>query len=198
MYCPQCGANQSDEMKFCNLCGANLYAVRKVVATRDTDEKFDWGKTWVAEMFISEEERKRRKYEIERSMDPEIRRANEVKGGVITSFVGFGLMIFLKFFMEGVIRAGKVPPEAAEILSRVWLAGIIPLCVGLGLLINGLVVSKKLGKGSVKELPAKADALEGGPEPRSLRSADTNEFISPGFSVTEGTTKHLSTPGRKQ
>lgn len=198
MYCPQCGANQSDEMKFCNLCGANLLAVRKVVGTRETDEKFDWGKTWVAEMFLSEEERKRRKYEIERSMDPEVRRANEVKGGVITSFVGVGLMIFLYFFMQGVIRAGKVPPEAAEILSRVWLAGIIPFCVGLGLLINGLVVSKKLGRYGAKELPAKPDALDAGPEPRSLRSADTNEFITPGFSVTEGTTKHLSAPGRKQ
>jgi len=198
MYCPQCGANQSDELKFCNLCGANLYAVRKVVGTRETDEKFDWGKTWVADMFLSEEARKKRKYELERSMDPEVRRANEVKGGVITSCVGFGLMVFLRFFMEGVIRAGRVPPEAAEILSRVWLAGIIPFCVGVGLLINGLVVSKRLGKVGAKELPAKSDALDAGPEPQSLRAADTNEFITPGFSVTEGTTKHLSAPGRKQ
>jgi hypothetical protein len=198
MYCPQCGANPSDELKFCNMCGANLHAVRKVVATRETDEKFDWGKTWVAEMFLSEEARKKRKYELERSMDPEIRRANEVKGGVITSCVGVGLMVFLYFFMEGVIKAGHIPPEAAEILSRVWLAGIIPFCVGVGLLINGLVVSKKLGKGTAKELPSKSDAVDSGPEPRSLRPADTTEFITPGFSVTEGTTKHLSTPGRKQ
>ena len=198
MYCPQCGANQSDEMKFCNLCGANLQAVRKAVATREADEKFNWGKTWVAEMFISEDERKRRKYELERSMDPEVRRSNEVKGGVITSCVGVGLMVFLYFFMEGVIRAGRVPPEAAEILSRVWLAGIIPFCVGVGLLINGLVVSKKLGRAAAKELPAKSAAIEGGPEPRSLRPADTTEFIAPGFSVTEGTTKHLRSTGPKQ
>jgi hypothetical protein len=198
MYCPQCGANPSDELKFCNMCGANLHAVRKVVATRGTDEKFDWGKTWVAEMFLSEEARKRRKYELERSMDPEVRRANEVKGGVITSCVGVGLMVFLYFFMEGVIRAGRIPPEAAEILSRVWLAGIIPFCVGVGLLINGLVVSKKLGRGTAKELPANSDALESGPEPRSLRPADTTEFITPGFSVTEGTTKHLRSTGQKQ
>lgn len=197
MYCPQCGANPSDELKFCNMCGANLSAVRKAVATRETDEKFDWGKTWVAEMFLSEEVKKKRKYELERSMDPEVRRANEVKGGVITSCVGVGLMVFLYFFMEGVIKAGRVPPEAVEILSRVWLAGIIPFCVGVGLLINGLVVSKKLGRGTAKELPAKADAIDSGPEPRSLRPADTTEFITPGFSVTEGTTKHLRT-GPKQ
>ncbi|MDT7602427.1 MAG: Double zinc ribbon, partial [Acidobacteriota bacterium] len=49
MFCPQCGANQSDDLKFCNLCGANLQAVRHAVATRETGEKFDWSKTWMAE-----------------------------------------------------------------------------------------------------------------------------------------------------
>ncbi|HEX8115845.1 MAG TPA: hypothetical protein VF521_01110, partial [Pyrinomonadaceae bacterium] len=65
MFCPQCGNKQSDELKFCNLCGANLFAVRQVVGTRATDEKFDWSKTWVAEMFMSEAERKRRNAELE-------------------------------------------------------------------------------------------------------------------------------------
>ncbi len=54
MFCPQCGASQDEELKFCKLCGANLYAVRQVVGTRETGEKFDWSKTWVAEMFLSE------------------------------------------------------------------------------------------------------------------------------------------------
>ncbi|MGI8565940.1 MAG: hypothetical protein ACR2LZ_05595, partial [Pyrinomonadaceae bacterium] len=66
MFCPQCGINQSDELKFCKSCGANLYAVRQVVATRETDEKFDWSKTWVAEMFLSEGERKKRDASLER------------------------------------------------------------------------------------------------------------------------------------
>ena len=65
MFCPQCGTNQSDELKFCKSCGSNLYAVRKVVATREVDEKFDWGKTWVAEMFLSPGERERRKEDLE-------------------------------------------------------------------------------------------------------------------------------------
>lgn len=54
MFCPQCGSNQSDGLRFCKLCGANLHAVRQVVATRETGEGFDWSKTWVAEMFLSE------------------------------------------------------------------------------------------------------------------------------------------------
>jgi len=32
MLCPRCGSNQSDEVKFCKSCGANLQAVRDVLA----------------------------------------------------------------------------------------------------------------------------------------------------------------------
>jgi uncharacterized membrane protein YvbJ len=41
MFCPRCGVNQSEELKFCKSCGANLYAVRQVVDSRETDEKAD-------------------------------------------------------------------------------------------------------------------------------------------------------------
>ena len=194
MYCPQCGASQSDELKFCNLCGANLFAVRQVVATRETDEKFDWSKTWVAEMFLSEDERKKRKLQLERQsgITPEVKRANEVKAGVITSCAGIALMVFLFVFMRGLIRSGLIEEEVTEILSRVWIAGIFPFMVGIGLVINGLVFGKRLGKAAEKEL-----STTGGPHPEMdvprypLRSADTNEFITPDFSVTEETTKHL-------
>src|SRR5918997_3458070 len=97
MFCPKCGSTQGDELKFCNLCGANLFAVRQVLDTRVAEEKFDWSKTWVAEMMLSEAERKKRQAEIEfrSGVTPEIKRYNEVKGGVITAFVGIGIMIFL-------------------------------------------------------------------------------------------------------
>src|SRR5687767_14102606 len=113
MFCPQCGANQSDELKFCNLCGANLHAVRLAVATRETEEKFDWSKTWVAEMFLSESERKRREQELEhqRGITPEIKRYQEIKAGVITSCVGLGASIFLFFLMQGIILSGQNPPS---------------------------------------------------------------------------------------
>lgn len=204
MYCPKCGSNQSDESRFCKACGANLHVVRQVVATRETDEaeeKFDWSKTWLSEMFISEEETKRRKAEMERRLGitPEMKRAEEVKGGVITSCVGIGLMIFLFIFMQGLIKSGVIPAHVAVILSHVWAVGVIPFFVGIGLMINGLVVSKKLGGVAAKELSAKPDALESEAErPAALRPVDTTEFITPGFSVTEETTKHLRSSGQKQ
>jgi len=199
MFCPKCGANQSDELRFCKTCGANLYAVRQVVDTREADEKFDWSKTWVAEMFLSEAERKRRaaELEIQRGITPEVKRYNEIKGGVITACVGLALMIFLYVFMDGIIRGGNVPPDAAEIISRIWVAGVIPLFVGIGLLINGVFVSKRQAEIARRAWQSGPDALAKGADAHALRSADTSEFIPSDFSVTEGTTKHLSTPAPK-
>src|SRR5712672_4144402 len=144
MFCPKCGSAQSDELKFCKSCGANLFAVRQVAETRETAEGFDWSKTWVAEMFMSPQELKRRKEEIERQrgITPEMKRYNEIKAGVITGTVGIGIAIFLYIFMQGIILNGNA--SSAEVLSRLWIAGVLPLFVGIALIINGVFVSKKL------------------------------------------------------
>lgn len=199
MFCPQCGSNHSDEIKFCKLCGANLQAVQQVMASRSANDKFDWSKTWVAEMFLSESERKRRNEErdTERGITPEVKRYVEIKAGVITGSVGIALMIFLKFFMEGLIRSGKIPPDAIEILNRIWIAGVIPLFVGIALIINGVFVSKKMVEARKRSDASTPGLAEGGPVPRKLGSPDTTEFVPAGFSVTEETTKHLGGPVRK-
>src|SRR6267143_1329091 len=145
MFCPQCGSTQNDELKFCKSCGVNLDAVRQAAAMRDADEKFDWSRTWVAEMFLSESERKRRKEQIERErgITPAMKRYTEIKAGVITSSVGVGVMIFLYVLMQGIILSGQNPASDAAILGRVWVAGVIPFLVGVALIINGLFVSKR-------------------------------------------------------
>ena len=199
MFCPRCGSTQSEDLKFCKACGVNLYAVKQVVAPREPEEKFDWSKTWVAEMFLSAEEHKRRKAELERQsgITPEVKRYNEIKAGVIVSSVGIALTIFLFVFMGGLIASGKVSPDAAEILSRLWVAGVIPLFVGLALITNGVVVSKKLVEAARRGSQMGQEGLEGDANPPSLRSADTNEFLPSPFSVTEQTTKHLGRSGKK-
>jgi hypothetical protein len=172
--------------------------VRQVVATRETDEKFDWSKTWVAEMFLSEEERRRRAHQLERErgVTPEVKRYNEIKGGVITTFAGLGVMIFLFFLMQGIILSGQNSPGDNEILSRIWIAGVIPFLIGIGIMINGIFVSKKIVEVVRREMPLQTKQTELGGAgkdsgPRALGSADTTEFVSPNFSVTEDTTKHL-------
>jgi hypothetical protein len=199
MFCPQCGNKQSDELKFCKLCGANLYAVRQVVATREADEKFDWSRTWVAEMFMSEAERKRRQEEIERQrgVTPEIKRYNEIKAGVIVSSVGVGLMLFLYVIGMAIFRGSQNPSEDAEIIRSIWVAGFIPFMIGIALIINGLFVSKKIVELHNRERRREPEALPQTEEQPALKPADTSEFINPGFSVTEETTKHLSLKERK-
>jgi len=190
MVCPRCSSNQNDDIKFCTSCGANLEAVRE--ALERPGNKLDWSDTWVAQMFMSGKANELRKLELERRMGitPEIKRYNEIKAGVIVSSTGIGLAIFLALFMQGIV--GKVEPDTAAIITRLWIVGVIPFMVGLALMINGLVVSKKIVEAMERE-QKRQQALDDVPAPRSLRTPDTSEFIPAGMSsVTEHTTRHLS------
>jgi hypothetical protein len=195
MLCPRCSSNQNDDIKFCTFCGANLQAVREVLETPEA-KKFDWGNTWVAEMFMSGQMAEMKKLEMERRMGitPEVKRYNEIKAGVIVSSVGIGVAVFLHVLMKGI--AAQATPDKAEILLRIWVAGIIPFMVGLALIINGMVVSKKIVEAQERAL-REGKALDEGVEARSLRAADTSEFIPTSFSVTDGTTRHLENSERK-
>lgn len=198
MFCPKCGSSQADDLRFCKQCGSNLAAVRTAVAKPEAVEGFDWSKTWVAEMFMSSDESVRRAAEIERirGLTPELKRQNEIKGGVITASVGVGLMVVLSVLMEAIVISGRVSDIAADILSRVWIVGLIPVLVGAALIFNGLFISKRsaktiapepTGEGETTRLPSPAS-------PDFLPPADTNELFPAGFSVTDETTKHLKTP----
>ena len=195
MICPRCASNQGDDIKFCTSCGANLQAVREALQAPDAAGKFNWNNTWVAEMFMSGQVAELRKQEIERRLGitPEVKRYNEIKAGVIVSCVGIGVSIFLYFLMNAV---AATEPHDAEILKAVWLAGVVPFMVGLALIINGVVVSKKMVEVIERERE-KSNSLEEGPAPRGLRSPDTSEFVPANFSVTDQTTRHLENAERK-
>src|SRR5205085_12437574 len=177
MFCPQCGTKQSEDLRFCKQCGANLHAIRQAVTTRDAGGKIDWSKTWVAEMFMSEAEQIKRHQELEQLMGitPEVKRYREIKAGVIVSSVGVAVMIFLSIFMEGIVAGGKVPHDTAEILNRIWVAGLIPFFVGVALMINGISVSKKIVAAAERQERARAknaDALAAHTEAPRLQPAD--------------------------
>lgn len=195
MICPRCSSNQGDDIKFCTSCGANLQAVREALQVPDAAGKFNWNNTWVAEMFMSGQANELRKRELERQLGitPEVKRYNEIKAGVIVSCVGIGASIFLYFLMNA-IAANE--PGDAEILRAVWLAGVVPFMVGLGLIINGVVVSKKMVEVMERE-QNKYKGVEEGPAPRGLKTPDTSEFVPANFSVTDQTTRHLESSERK-
>lgn len=198
MFCPRCGSSQNEDLKFCTVCGVNLLSVRHAVEAPETGEKTDRG-SWFATM-AADAESQRRKDELDhqRGITAEIKRYNEIKGGVITASVGLAFAIFIDVFMHGLVLSGKVASDVAEILTRLWLAGLIPIFVGVALIINGMFISKRLAK-IVREAAKPSPGLpEKDTNPLVLRSAETTEFIPTGFSVTEGTTKHLSSSANKR
>jgi hypothetical protein len=181
MFCPRCGLQASGEVKFCKQCGANLRGVQEAM-TRGGAKDFDWSKTWVAEMFMTQEERDR-----QQGITPEIKRLNEIKGGVITTLVGIGATIFLYFFMGAV--AAKEPHDA-EIISRIWLAGVVPFLIGLGILFNALFISKR----AVELQRQQTGRLT---PPRATPTAQLDETSAPplpSYSVSDPTTALLQTP----
>lgn len=185
MFCPKCGTQTTSEIKYCKQCGANLRVVQEVMV-RGGAKDFDWSKTWVAEMFMTEEERERRQ-----GITPEIKRLNEIKGGVITSFVGIGVMIFLYYLLNAVAeQPGNI--HDAEIIKRVWLAGLIPFLVGLGIIFNGYFVGRR-----IVELKKQQPPMLQPPSPiNALTTSQLNDNPQQSlpYSVTDSTTALLQKP----
>ncbi|HKX31260.1 MAG TPA: hypothetical protein VJ302_26455 [Blastocatellia bacterium] len=153
----------------------NLIAVREAMTGRG--KQMDWSKTWVAEMFMTQEERERR-----RGVTPEMKRNNEIKAGVITTLVGLGAMIFFRFFLEAV--ANNANSGEAEIIRRVWLLGVVPFLIGIGILFNGIVLSRNSLKSQAQ--PPSPDRLPARPTNQLPESPATD------FSVIEHTTVNLA------
>ena len=192
MFCPNCATQINDDVKFCRKCGANLQGLQEAMTGRGSSKAIDWDKTWVKDILLSQEERERRQ-----GKTPEVKRMEEIKGGVITSAVGIGAMIFLYFFL-GAVGASEGGKDAI-ILGRIWLAGLVPYLVGLALIFNGLVVSKRIVKLKQQQLDELREA-----QARTLPSANTNQlpeveapYTSP-YSVTERTTYHLQQPPNRE
>lgn len=178
MFCPKCGSTQSEELNYCKACGANLHAVRgALIKGASPDEKLDWNKTWLAEAVMTREEKDRR-----RGITPEMKRRREIKAGIITFAAGLSLTIVLSVILEAIVINGRVSDLAKDILSRVWIVGLIPVLVGLALIFNGVFISKK-------GVTSSADA----DLPGELPAPDTNELppAQPFGSVTDHTTRHL-------
>jgi hypothetical protein len=196
MFCPGCGFQANDDLKFCRQCGANLHCVREAMTSRSTREKFDWSKTWWAEMIYPKEELERMRGVTpgEKLLREEKKRLDEIRGGVITSLVGVGVMIFLYFFFD--VLAKQKPDAGGEIFRVLWLAGIIPFMVGVGLLINGFFVSRRIVKLKEQLLHTAMPAPQA---PAALPAKTTDQLVanaepSSGAGVTEDTTAHLPEP----
>jgi hypothetical protein len=203
MFCPGCGLQASDDLKFCRQCGANLRGVREAMTPRSAEDKFDWSKTWLADLIYTPEELEKRRgiAPEEKILKEQKNRLNEIKGGVITSLVGVGVMISFYFFFGAV---AKDKPDDAETIRNLWLLGLIPFLVGFGLFINGFFISRRIVK--LEEQMRRLAMSSSSPPTASstdraaaLPAKTTDQLVAEaappaGYSVTETTTAHLPEP----
>jgi hypothetical protein len=155
IYCPGCATPATDDLKYCKTCGASLRGAVEGQQSRTPTEGFDWGRTWMADMLLTEDERARRRVAIELSGRPEEIAAaelkeigalqREIKNGIITTATGIGMTVFLWFFM-GTLAAVQSDPKAAMILGSIWIAGVIPIFIGVGMLVNAFFVTRRFSE----------------------------------------------------
>ena len=142
-------------------------------------------------MSQDERERMEEERELRRGITPEIKRMNEIKAGVITASVGIGVSIFLYMLLGAV--ASTLPQSEAVVVGSIWYSGIICFFIGLALIFNGMVVSKKMAKlQSRNELKGAKDTSLG--TGRTAEIPDLTSSPTPDFSITESQTYKLPVP----
>ena len=195
MICPRCSSNQSEDIKFCTSLAERTSrpCVRRFEPREPLGSSTGATRGWPRCSCRRGRRAAQAGDGAPLGITPEVKRYNEIKAGVIVSSIGIGVSIFLIFFMNGI---ATTEPRDAEVIKAVWLAGVVPFMVGLALIINGVVVSKRMVEVIDRERE-KSKSLEEGPAPRGLRSPDTSEFIPANFSVTDQTTRHLENAERK-
>ena len=178
MFCPQCGAQADQGIKFCKQCGINLRRIQGVMSRGGASAS--WNDVWKEEAL--EEQRQKRK------KTPAEKRIEEIKAGVITSSAGLALTIFLSFLFDAIANVSHDPH--ANFLRSLWAVGLIPLFIGLGFIFNGVYLSKRL-----VELKRQPEPAVAPPQPL-FAAVDTARVAqlpaaNTQASVTEHTTAHL-------
>ena len=206
IYCPGCATPATDDVKFCKKCGANLRGVVEALQSRNPDERFDWSRTWMANMLLTEDERGRRRAAMEIPGRPEDLVAaelkqiadlqKEIKTGLITTFSGIGLTVFMLVFM-GALAAMQDDPKTAMMLRSLWVAGVIPFFVGVGILVNAFFVSKHFSQHRQNLLRSVFASGAPAPGERARTTGELPALDAPPSavpSVTEHTTYNLAEP----
>jgi hypothetical protein len=195
MYCPSCGTEASDQTKYCVKCGVNLRRVKGVLGKGGAGfrEGNDWDQDW-RELHRARVEDRRKPADERRKKTPEEKRFSEIKAGVIVSSVGFGLMVFLSLLFDAI--ASTLNGPEANILRSLWAVGLVPFLIGLGVLFNGLFISKRIvalkrQQEQSDQQPPLFSAPNTSPVARLIEPAESPVLD---FSVTETTTTKLREP----
>jgi Double zinc ribbon len=193
MFCPQCGTETHEQLRYCKQCGTNLRRVQGVMGKGGAGYMLTNESNLLHEDWLEE---RRANRENKRNRTPEEKRFLEIKNGVITSCVGLGVTLFLFFMMGAIADLKTIPDDVKWILRAIPSSGLIPFLLGLGMIINGLFVSKKIvqlkreqeeksGRPLVAQTPETAPVSQ---------IQDGGRIIVSDFSITESTTTKLREP----
>ena len=191
MFCPSCGTQTESGIKFCKKCGLALARVRGVMNGNETQSQSGqpsqpgWNE-WLKDQVIGPQK------------SPEEKRLETIQNGLITTVAGIGGTIFLYFLMSAV--AANEPREA-DIVGKIWLAGLIPTLVGLAMLFNAFFIGPKIVALKRREALGEPDWMPVSNTHSTTNSIDTNSLEPPvaqalpaanfDYSVTEHTTARL-------
>jgi hypothetical protein len=196
MYCPSCGTETGDQTKYCVKCGVNLRRVQVALGKGDAGGRDgnDWEPALLTDAHKARIEERRTRRDEWRKKTPEEKRLNEMNAGVITSSVGFGLMVFLSLLFEAV--ASTIDGPAANILRSLWAVGLVPFMIGVGILFNGFFISKRIVEFKrQQEQPDQQPSLFSAPNTSPVaRLVEQAQSPISDFSVTETTTTKLREP----
>jgi len=190
MFCPTCGTETREPLKFCKKCGTNLKRVQGVMGKGGAGVIAQSPAGWdqlALEEYREERERKKKK-------TPEEKRYEEIKAGIITSCVGLGVMIFFSFLFNAI--ANTVEGPEANILRSLWAVGLVPFLIGLGITFNGLIVSKRIIELKRQQVDAAPKPLFSAVPVTAQVPQLTGSSLEPvaDFSITEPTTSKLREP----
>lgn len=201
MFCPNCGAEEHNRVQFCRACGAELHLIRAALEQPDTitasavnareeiaraiaDKIMEFKSTNSLRRAVEDILPAIDKYlqsPEERRMRDEEKRLELIRGGFITSAVGFSLILF--FMLLSWVT------QSREVLIGGGAGGIV-FFIGLGVLLSGMLFKPAPQQFShsnrnTKQLAAsKAPAI-------SQQKMNTAPQPSGLPSVTEGTTRQL-------
>lgn len=192
MFCPGCGLEERESNQFCRACGADIRTVRLVLERPDSitasavSARDEIGRAIAAKIRETKSAKDLARVteevlpQIEKFLEsPEEKRLRRIRAGTILSAVGLG--VTSAFTLLGIVL------KENEYLMVGGLA-LIPLIIGLGFVVNGLLLTIPR-----KELSGSSRDAEGQPNlntpPRELLMPEPAGLFS---SVTENTTSHLT------
>lgn len=194
MFCPNCGSEDHQKSQYCRACGADLRVVRQSlekpesVMASSASARDEIGRALAArirevrdagELKVMEEILP----EIEKFFEsPQERRLRRIRAGVIMAMIGLGATLF--FLLMSLKE---------EDLAFLVAIGVSAFLIGLGVVINGLLLTVPKEQSGVRAFNAIKEEIE-----RSVKPADTREELPTAArqmglvsSVTEHTTHRL-------